>query len=267
MVNRKIRDRATKKTKKEVSGRCCVKSLCSCLKRRKTLAHFITLSRASLENMTVSSLSSFHTMGGGGSGGAVLRTSYSLNQNGTNDGAGIYDIHVGDGGTPGTRGKNSSIFYNSPVPVAPNPDSPDTEVFASGGEKTVVGEYPIHTFKQNGTFGIGSLPADAKFDVLVVGGGGGAGRSPNESLIGGGGGSGGVKHQRDIIFPSTGQYNITIGDGGIYKQRGSNSSISALINPEAGSSIKITLGFLIIKQEISNLRRSNAPKLAAGVSQ
>ena len=175
--------------------------------------------------------------GGGGSGGAALRTSYSLNQNGA-DGAGVYDIHVGDGGAPGARGKNSSIFYNGAAPEPQDPDAPDTEIFANGGEKTTVGEYTIHTFKQNGTFGIGSLPADAKFDILVVGGGGGAGRSPNESLIGGGGGSGGVKHQRDIIFPSTGQYNIVIGDGGIYKQSGSNSSISGnslIIEANGGS--------------------------------
>jgi len=50
--------------------------------------------------------------GGGGAGGAALRTSYSLNPYGTANGVGIYNIYVGDGGAPGARGQNSSIFYN-----------------------------------------------------------------------------------------------------------------------------------------------------------
>ena len=84
---------------------------------------------------------------------------------------------------------------------------------ATGGVKTHIPGYDIHTFTSNGTF---TMPCAGKVEVLLVGGGGGGGvcnlDDRNGLQGGGGGGAGGV-----IITNLTlaaGTHAITVGTGG-----------------------------------------------------
>ena len=79
---------------------------------------------------------------------------------------------------------------------------------ATGGEITTSGQYTIHTFKQNGVFNINNAPANAEFDILIVGGGGGGGANR-----GGGGGGGGLIYETNQTMTG-GTYNVTVGAGG-----------------------------------------------------
>lgn len=77
---------------------------------------------------------------------------------------------------------------------------------ATGGTKTIVGDYTVQTFTSNGTFQVTSGAGNA--EVLVVAGGGGGG-----SDMGGGGGGGGVIYDPAKSI-SVGSYAVAVGTGG-----------------------------------------------------
>jgi hypothetical protein len=74
--------------------------------------------------------------------------------------------------------------------------------------------YKLLVYRTSGTI---TLNKDITCDILLVGGGGSGG------LYGGGGGGGGVVFKHNIRL-DLGTYNITIGEGGIYKISGDLSS-------------------------------------------
>ena len=62
-------------------------------------------------------------------------------------------------------------------------------------------------------------------DILIVGGGGGGGNGSGTSWESGGGGGGGVVYMVNKTFTKE-KYNINVGNGGIFKTNGFNSSIT-----------------------------------------
>lgn len=81
---------------------------------------------------------------------------------------------------------------------------------ATGGTITTDGDYTVHTFSSVGfdTFNISGVSGSLEVEALIVAGGGGGGGSD-----GAGGGAGGLIH---TYFNFTdGDYNVTVGDGGI----------------------------------------------------
>jgi len=97
----------------------------------------------------------------------------------------------------GNHRSGISIINKLPAPPPPLP--------ATGGTITRDGDYVIHTFTANGTFGL--LIPTLEITRLMVAGGGGGGYS-----YGGGGGAGGAFIQTKTIIQSA---EITIGAGGI----------------------------------------------------
>ena len=96
-------------------------------------------------------------------------------------------------------------------------------VDATGGNITYCNGYKIHTFLNSGQFNITKLDIGALFEILIVGGGGGGGAGTKAA---GGGGGGGVLYYQNYTLPSTGNYAITIGAGGLPTSKGGNSIIS-----------------------------------------
>ena len=82
---------------------------------------------------------------------------------------------------------------------------------ATGGAKTHIPGYDIHTFTTDGTF---TMPCAGKVEVLLVGGGGGGGScDPSRALHGGGGGGAGGVIITNLTL-AAGTHAITIGSGG-----------------------------------------------------
>jgi len=98
--------------------------------------------------------------------------------------------------------------------------SPVTNVSASGGTITTVGNRKFHTFTSNGTFTLSSNPGNAVIEVFAIGGGGGAGIDH-----GGGGGAGGLVILREV-FPAGVSYNVVVGSGGATGNPGANGTPS-----------------------------------------
>jgi len=84
---------------------------------------------------------------------------------------------------------------------------------ATGGTKTIVGNYCVNTFTGNGTFIVpsGSLTCD----VLAVGGGGGGGGGESNPAgdAAGGGGGGGYREISNFAVAAQ-SYGVTVGTGG-----------------------------------------------------
>jgi hypothetical protein len=125
----------------------------------------------------------------------------------------------------GQRGFNTTInaaeIYNG---AQWNPMS--NGFSASGGTKTVLNEYTIHTFTSSGTF----TPAFAgTVDYLVVAGGGGGGGDR-----GGGGGAGGFRTGSSFAVAATG-LTVTIGAGGASYSAGNNSVFSSITSIGGGN--------------------------------
>ena len=122
---------------------------------------------------------------------------------------------LGGGGSGGQRGGSGfvAIRYRKRTYVDEFKD-------ATGGVKTHIPGYDIHTFTADGTF---TMPCAGKVEVLMVGGGGGGGQNNADRLLngGGGGGAGGV-----IITNLTlaaGPHAITIGSGGAVDANGGDT--------------------------------------------
>ncbi len=98
---------------------------------------------------------------------------------------------------------------------------------ATGGDITHVGGHTIYTFTSSGTF---AVTGSATVSYLVVGGGGGGG---DGNAPGGGGGGGGFVTGTFAV--STGNYTITVGDGGTGRccdqpgTSGGNSAFGSII--------------------------------------
>ena len=126
-----------------------------------------------------------------------------------------------------TNGQTVNIVYSGAtkgwIPISDDEvaDAP-VGFTATGGTKTVVGSYTIHTFTSSGTF----TPAIAgSVDYLVVAGGGGSSRGSGS----GGSGAGGFRTATGFSVAPTG-LTVTIGAGGAgaggAAQRGSNGGDS-----------------------------------------
>ena len=126
-----------------------------------------------------------------------------------------------------TNGQTVNIVYSGAtkgwIPISDDEvaDAP-VGFSATGGTKTVVGSYTIHTFTSSGTF----TPAIAgSVDYLVVAGGGGSSRGSGS----GGSGAGGFRTATGFSVAPTG-LTVTIGAGGAgaggAAQRGSNGGDS-----------------------------------------
>jgi hypothetical protein len=83
----------------------------------------------------------------------------------------------------------------------------------TGGTTYTDGKYTIHKFTSSGTFG---LDITRDIQALVVGGGGGGGKSSS-----GGGGAGGVAYA--VLSLASGNYSVTVGDGGTFPSGGSGN--------------------------------------------
>ena len=120
---------------------------------------------------------------------------------------------------------SSSSTSNSSLSSSSASYFPAKEVIATGGIKTTVGEYTIHTFTENGVFEINT---DAEIDVLVVAGGGGTGYD-----VGGGGGAGGLVYQSNKLI-TTKANPVTVGKGGASGQsknvKGENGEDSTFLD-------------------------------------
>lgn len=96
----------------------------------------------------------------------------------------------------------ASLYIIDTAPVTPK---------ATGGSIFVKNSYVYHAFAASGTF----TPTQAiTADVLIVGGGGGGGAGIGSSGGGGGGGGGAVKMFSNQSL-TVGNYNVSIGAGGL----------------------------------------------------
>ena len=94
------------------------------------------------------------------------------------------------------------------------------QIVATGGNSVATSSgYRIHTFTGAGTFVITSGVGEV--EVLVVGGGGSEGGDSSGCHAGGGGGGGGVVYKKMNL--SAGNYPISIGQGGTYRNNGGNT--------------------------------------------
>jgi len=151
-------------------------------------------------------------IGGGGSGGTSLGT-------GGNSGnviystdvivpAGNYNIIVGEGGSYGQDGGDTTAFGATSKGgrgiIAKIPSG----IKASVPPQPVIGNssYVYYAFTTNGSI---TFSNDTICDILIVGGGGAGGNS-----MGGGGGAGGVVYTVNQTI-TTGTYSIGVGTGGI----------------------------------------------------
>lgn len=105
---------------------------------------------------------------------------------------------------------------------------------SSGKRFTPGNGYTYEIFTQAGQF---TVSTPGYMDVLLVAGGGGGGSGGPINYYGGGGGAGGMKHQYNYYF-STGQYGVTIGQGGTggsyfvptndFRNAGQNGTVTAI---------------------------------------
>jgi hypothetical protein len=87
------------------------------------------------------------------------------------------------------------------------------KVSATGGTKTTVGAYTIHTFSYPTTDNF-VVDKGGEVDILVVAGGGGGGGGGPAQWQGGGGGAGGYAYVTEYtVVPGT-TYPIAVGNGG-----------------------------------------------------
>ena len=137
---------------------------------------------------------------------------------------------LGGGGSGGQRGGSGfvAIRYRKRIYVDEFKD-------ATGGVKTHIPGYDIHTFTADGTF---TMPCAGKVEVLMVGGGGGGGLNSGSRPLqgGGGGGAGGV-----IITNLTlaaGTHALTIGAGGAVNANGGDTTAFNLTAYGGGAGAK-----------------------------
>ena len=99
--------------------------------------------------------------------------------------------------------RRSGIIAIDSVPSSPN-------ITATGGVKTTVGDFYLHTFSSVGNASFEVTGGSGDVEIIVIGGGGGGGRSDG---AGGGGGSGGYIHI--AAYPvSVDTYVIVVGAKG-----------------------------------------------------
>ena len=101
--------------------------------------------------------------------------------------------------------------------------------FATGGTKTQVGNYMVHTFTSSGSFQV--LSGAKNVEYFVVGGGGGSGSYSSINGTGGSGGGGGG----NVVYYSTGTItqdtiDVVVGNGGSVGNNGGTSSITFTTN-------------------------------------
>lgn len=100
----------------------------------------------------------------------------------------------------------------------------------SGATATYENNYIILTFNQSGTFNISS--SISNIEVLIVAGGGGGGPSGTRGSAGGG--AGGLVYSNSTNL-TTGNYNISVGIGGLSNANGTNSSFYNMVAKGGGS--------------------------------
>tara|TARA_B100000787_G_scaffold147413_1_gene118358 strand:+ start:11834 stop:14179 length:2346 start_codon:yes stop_codon:yes gene_type:complete len=113
-------------------------------------------------------------------------------------------------------------------------NSSDTEIYGDGNGLYESISFPYIENNNYPQYNL-NFPEETICDILVVGGGGSGGKGSdnfyqNDTFIlgggGGGGGAGGLIFQQNVLL--NGNYDITIGDGGIGDFDGDNSSIGSL---------------------------------------
>ena len=128
-------------------------------------------------------------------------------------------------------GVNGGLIYNSDGKILQYYDgsgwislNTTNQIVATGGNSVTTGTgaaagYRIHTFTGGGTFVITS--GFGEVEVLVVAGGGSEGGASSGCHAGGGGGGGGVVYKKMNL--SAGNYPISIGSGGSWRNNGGNT--------------------------------------------
>ena len=124
-------------------------------------------------------------------------------------------------------GVNGGLIYNSDGKILQYYDgsgwislNTTNQIVATGGNSVATSDgYRIHTFTGGGTFVITS--GFGEVEVLVVGGGGSEGGGSAGCHGGGGGGGGGVVYQKINLY--VGNYPISIGSGGSWRNNGGNT--------------------------------------------
>ena len=106
---------------------------------------------------------------------------------------------------------------------------------ATGGVKTHIPGYDVHTFTADGTF---TMPCAGKVEVLLVGGGGGGGKNDDSRTLhgGGGGGAGGVVITNLTL--AAGTHAIVIGAGGAVDANGGDTVAFSLTAYGGGAGAK-----------------------------
>ena len=90
-------------------------------------------------------------------------------------------------------------------------------ITATGGTKTTLGGFIIHTFTSSGAFTVNSSPGSGSVDVMVVAGGGAGGSSSGPGS--GGGGAGGMIRNSGFSIPAGPfAYPIVVGGAGAVSQ-------------------------------------------------
>jgi hypothetical protein len=87
-------------------------------------------------------------------------------------------------------------------------------IVASGGTKTTVGSYTIHTFSYPTADNFTVTSGTGTVDILVVAGGGGGGGGGPAQWQGGGGGAGGYAYVTGYSVTAGTTYPISVGQGG-----------------------------------------------------
>jgi hypothetical protein len=98
-------------------------------------------------------------------------------------------------------------------------------IVASGGTKTTVGKYTVHTFTSSENFVLSANPNNEDFSILCVGGGGTGGTF--YAGVNGSGASSGAIIERTIKI-TTGTHLVTVGGGT------GSSSIGSLVSAPGG---------------------------------
>lgn len=86
------------------------------------------------------------------------------------------------------------------------------DCIGTGGDITIDGDYCVHTFTTDGTFGLKNNINITNASTLIVAGGGGGGATSTTG-VGGGGGAGGLIYNASGINITSNQ-SVTVGDGG-----------------------------------------------------
>lgn len=107
----------------------------------------------------------------------------------------------------------------------------DRSMIANGGTVTTSGSTRIHTFTTSGTF---SVVGAGTVRVLVVGGGGGAGPGQSDVSYPSPGGGGQVVENGSYVISASGEYSVTVGDGGLNNTSDGGSSVFGTITAVGG---------------------------------